>query len=254
MGRLAGKVAVITGGASGIGAACSRLFAQEGAKVVIADIQEPTDPALAKAIKTNEASFTFIKTDVMKEEDVAAAIALAESKWGRLDATVACAGVSGQGSDVSLSQDEWDTIMAINARGVFFVHKHAIPAMLKSGGGSLTNISSAYGMIGAAGFAAYCASKGAVRLLTKSTAIEHAREGIRCNSIHPGVIETPMLHAIYDGTEDPEATRQLFEAQQPSGRTGRPDDIAWGCVYLASDEAAFVNGAELSIDGGIVAG
>lgn len=254
MGRLAGKVAVITGGASGIGAACSRLFAQEGARVVIADLQEPSDAALANAMNADADRFAFVATDVTKEEDVAAAIALAERKWGRLDSTVACAGVAGEGSDITLTQQEWDSIMAVNARGVFFVHKHAIPLMLKTGGGSLTNISSAYGMIGAAGFAAYCASKGAVRLLTKSTAIEHARENIRCNSIHPGVIETPMLHRIFDRSDDPQATRELFTAQQPNGRNGQPEDIAWGCVYLASDEAAFVNGAELCIDGGLVAG
>lgn len=254
MGRLAGKIAVITGGASGIGAACSRLFAQEGARVVIADLQEPNDASLVDAIKAYPDRFAFIATDVTKEDDVAAAIALAESKWGRLDSTIACAGVPGEGSDLSLTQQQWDSIMAVNARGVFFVHKHAIPLMLRGDGGSLTNISSAYGMIGAAGFAAYCASKGAVRLLTKSTAIEHAKENIRCNSIHPGVIETPMLHRIFDRSDDPEATRKLFTAQQPNGRNGQPEDIAWGCVYLASDEAAFVNGAELSIDGGLVAG
>lgn len=254
MARLAGKVAVISGGSSGIGAACSRLFVAEGARVVIADRAEPSDPQLLAAMQAAPDSFRFIATDVTDEAQVAAAVALAESTWGRLDSTVACAGVPGEGGAVDISAEKWDHVMAVNGKGVFLLGKYAIPAMLRVGGGSLTNISSAYGMIGAPGFAAYCASKGAVRLLTKATAIEFAARNIRCNSIHPGVIHTPMLQQIFDRSDDPEAMRATIEGQQPNLRTGMPDDIAWGCVYLASDEATFVNGAELSIDGGIVAG
>ena len=194
-----------------------------------------------------------MQTDVTREGDVRAAIAAAVDNWGRLDSAVACAGVPGQGSDVDLTEDEWERIMAVNAKGVFFLTKHAVPEMVKAGGGSITNISSAYGVVGAPGFAAYCASKGAVRTFTKSTAIEHAAQGIRANSIHPGVIETPMLQGIFDRTDDPEATRALFSAQQPNGYNGVPEDIGWGCVYLASDEARFVNGVELPIDGGLLA-
>lgn len=251
--RLQGKTAVITGGASGIGAAAARLFAGEGARVVIADLTATRDPALLAAIDAEPGAFAFIRTDVTREAEVAAAIDLAMTMWGRLDATVASAGVPGEGSDTDLTQDEWDRILAVNARGTFFVTKYAIPAMLQGGGGSIINISSAYGIIGAPGFAAYCASKGAVRTFTKSTAIAHAGEGIRANSIHPGVIETPMLQQIFDRTVDPAATRIAFEAQQPNGFNGQPDDVGWGCVYLASDEARFVNGAELAIDGGLIA-
>ncbi len=172
MGRLAGKVAVISGGSSGIGAGCSRLFAAEGARVVIADRAEPSDPQLLQAMNASPDSFRFIATDVTNEAQVAAAVELAETTWGRLDATVACAGVSGEGGAVDVTADQWDHVMAVNGKGVFLLGKFAIPAMLRTGGGSLTNISSAYGMIGAPGFAAYCASKGAVRLLTKATAVE----------------------------------------------------------------------------------
>jgi len=251
--RLAGKVAVITGGASGIGGATARLFVAEGAKVIVADRQEPLDRALAALVASSPDSIRFVKTDVTVERDVQAAVAAAVDGWGRLDAAVACAGVPGQGSDVDLTEAEWDRIMAVNAKGVFFLTKYAVPEMVEAGGGSITNISSAYGVVGAPGFAAYCASKGAVRTFTKSTAIEHAAQGIRANSIHPGVIETPMLQGIFDGTDDPEATRAAFSAQQPNGYNGVPEDVGWGCVYLASDEARFVNGVELPIDGGLLA-
>jgi len=251
--RLLGKVAVVTGGSSGIGAATSRLFIEQGAKVIIADMKEPKDDNLKKIISINPESAIFIETDVLYEENVKRAIDKAVDKWGRLDITVACAGVPGLGSDVDITSNEWDKIMAINARGVLFLTKHAVPIMKKNGGGSIINISSAYGIIGVPGFAAYCASKGAVRLLTKSTAIEHVKEGIRANSIHPGVIQTPMLSSLWEETADPEEVRAAVIGQQPSGVAGTPEDIAWGCVYLASDESTFVTGIELCIDGGLTA-
>jgi NAD(P)-dependent dehydrogenase (short-subunit alcohol dehydrogenase family) len=251
--RLQDKVAVITGGASGIGGATARLFVAEGAKVIVADLQEPVDGDLAALMVSSPECVKFVKTDVTREEEVRAAVAAAVDAWGKITSAVACAGVPGQGSDIDLSEGEWDRIFAVNAKGVFFLTKHAVPEMIKAGGGSVTNISSAYGVVGAPGFAAYCGSKGAVRTFTKSTAIEHAAQGVRANSIHPGVVETPMLHGIFDGTADPEATRAAFSAQQPNGFNGVPEDIAWGCVYLASDEARFVNGVELPIDGGLLA-
>jgi NAD(P)-dependent dehydrogenase (short-subunit alcohol dehydrogenase family) len=241
--RLKGKVAVITGGASGIGAATARLFVQEGASVLVADRQQPLEAKLVDLLAQSPDRTRFARTDVTREEDIRSAVAAAFDAWGRLDIAVACAGVPGQGSDVDLAEEEWDRIMAVNAKGVFLLTKHAIPEMLKSGGGSIINISSAYGIIGAA----------AVRTFTKATAIEHAGQGIRANSIHPGVIETPMLQGIFDGTPDPAATRAMFSAQQPNGFNGSPEDIGWGCVYLASDESRFVNGVELPIDGGLVA-
>jgi NAD(P)-dependent dehydrogenase (short-subunit alcohol dehydrogenase family) len=251
--RLHGKTAVVTGGASGIGAATSRLFLEEGASVVIADLQPPSDAKLLATLETAGGRAAFLRTDVLDEQQVRAAIDAAVNRWGRLDIAVACAGVPGQGSAADLSEAEWDRILGINAKGVFFVTKHAIPAMLAANGGSIINISSVYGIIGAPGFAAYCASKGAVRTFTKSAAIEYGARGIRSNSIHPGVIETPMLHGLFARSDDPAATRAAFSAQQPNGFNGEPEDIAWGCVYLASDEARFVNGVELAIDGGLIA-
>lgn len=254
MARLNGKVAIVSGGASGIGAAVAKLFVAEGASVMACDIQEPLDEGLKALLSDRPDQARFCKADAASESDVAAAVAQTlEAFGGRLDSAVACAGVPGQGSDIDLEVDEWDRIMAINARGVFLLTKHSLPPMISSGGGSITNISSAYGVIGAPGFAAYCASKGAVRTFTKSTAIEHAQQGVRANSIHPGVIETPMLQGIFDGTDDPQATREAFSAQQPNGFNGEPEDIGWACVYLASDEARFVNGVELPIDGGLLA-
>ncbi|MFW2829648.1 SDR family NAD(P)-dependent oxidoreductase [Sphingomonas sp. ID0503] len=251
--RLEGKVAVITGGASGIGAATARLFVAEGAKVIVADRQPPLDKELAALIADAPDDVKFVQTDVTQEDQVKAAVDAAVSAWGKVTSAVACAGVPGQGSDIDLSEAEWDRIFAVNAKGVFFLTKHTVPEMIKAGGGSVTNISSAYGIVGAPGYAAYCGSKGAVRTFTKSTAIEHAMQGVRANSIHPGVIETPMVQDIFDRSEDPEATRAAYTAQQPNGFNGAPEDIGWGCVYLASDEARFVSGVELPIDGGLVA-
>jgi len=251
--RLLKKVAIITGATSGIGAATARLFLDEGALVVLADLNETKDARLRDALVQRRDQAEFVRTDVLDESAVSAAVARAVAKWGRLDVAVACAGILGQGSDVDLTQAAWDRIMAVNARGAFFLTKHAVPEMVKGKGGSIVNISSTYGIVGVPGFAAYCASKGAVRMLTKSTAIEHAAQGVRANSIHPGAIDTPMLQDVINTSEDPEATRTWLSGQQPTGRLGQPEDIAWGCVYLASAEARFVNGAELVIDAGFVA-
>ncbi|WP_374413712.1 SDR family NAD(P)-dependent oxidoreductase [Novosphingobium colocasiae] len=255
MNRLHNKVAVITGGASGIGAAVARLFVAEGARVMACDIQDPLDTELARLLQEKPESVRFSRCDASNEAQVSATVAATLAAFDApISAAVACAGVPGQGSDIDLAVEEWDRIMAINARGVWLLTKHVLPSMIAGGGGSITNISSAYGCVGAPGFAAYCASKGAVRTFTKSTAIEHARQGVRANSIHPGVIETPMLQGIFERSGDPDATREAFSAQQPNGFNGAPEDIAWGCVYLASDEARFVNGVELPIDGGLLAG
>jgi NAD(P)-dependent dehydrogenase (short-subunit alcohol dehydrogenase family) len=246
-GRLAGKVAIITGGASGIGAATARLFVAEGARVTVADRQAPVDARLTGL------DFAFARTDVLIEAEVESAVAASVARWGRLDIAVASAGVSDPGGDTELAAEDWDRVMAINARGVFFLTKHAIPPMRRCGGGSIINISSAYGIVGAPGYAAYGASKGAVRTLTKATAIEHAAEAIRANSIHPGVIHTPMLEATLAASDDPTTLLAQMAALQPMGRVGSAEDVAWGCVYLASDEARFVTGIELAIDGGLIA-
>jgi NAD(P)-dependent dehydrogenase (short-subunit alcohol dehydrogenase family) len=252
-GRLEQKIGLVTGGASGIGAAAAKLFAREGARVVIADLQEPVDAELLDEIAQRPDHFLHVRCDVTSEHDVKAAVNAALEKWGRLDAVVASAGIPGAGSDTDMTEDQWDHVMAINVKGVFFTTKHAIPALVAGGGGSITNISSVYGARGIPGFVAYCTAKGGVQQMTKSTAIAHAAEGVRTNCILPGTIEGPLLQKIIDASDDPQATRARYSAEQPNGWNGSPDDIGWGCVYLASDEARFVNGVALPIDGGMLA-
>jgi NAD(P)-dependent dehydrogenase (short-subunit alcohol dehydrogenase family) len=252
-GRLAGKVAIITGGASGIGEATARVFAREGAKVLVADVQEDLGKKVVAAIRSAGGEAEFVGTDVKRDADIRRMVETAEKTFGRVDVLVNNAGVENVKPDVETSEEEWDHVLDVNLKGVFLCTKHAIGAMKRSGGGSIINISSVFGLVGSPGFAAYHASKGGVRLLTKSTAMAHAPEKIRCNSIHPGVIETPMLQAVIDRSEDPVAARAEWMKSEPIGRFGRPEDIAYGALYLASDEAAFVTGSELVIDGGYTA-
>lgn len=251
--RLNGKVAVISGGASGIGAATARLFVDEGASVVVADLQPPLDPHLAELIEINPDKIRFVACDVAIEDQVIAAIDAAVESFGKLDTVVACAGVAGMGAAADISSEHWDRTFAVNARGVFLFTKYAIPHMIDAGGGSIINISSAFGIVAGPHFAAYAASKGAVRNFSKSTALDYIGQGIRSNSIHPGYIDTPIVQNIINNAADASAAQSMFNALQPGGRGGVPEDIAWGCVYLASDEARFVTGAELVIDGGLLA-
>jgi cyclopentanol dehydrogenase len=239
-GRVADKVAIVTGGASGIGAAICRLFAREGAHVMVADLQSDNGVSLAEEIRKSGGSAEFVRADVSRGGDVDAMVAATVSRFGRLDILVANAGIENTKREVDTSEEEWDQIMDVNAKGVFLCSKYAIPEMKKNGGGS-------------AGYAAYHATKGAVRTFTKGTAIAHAREGIRANSIHPGAIDTPLLQSVFASMPDPEAARARYVKMEPVGRLGRPEDIAFGALYLASDESAFVTGIELVIDGGLIA-
>ena len=252
-GRLANKVAIVTGGASGIGEATSRLFAREGARVMVVDIQEDKGNALARALREEGFSAEFFRTDMAVHAEIKAMIDHAESGFGRLDVLVNNAGVESPKAEVDTTEEEYDHIMDVNVKGVFLATKYAVPLMKKNGGGSIINISSAYGIIGSNGFAAYHASKGAVRLLTKSTAVTHAKEGVRANSIHPGAVDTPLLREAIEKYPDPAAIEAHFAAAQPIGRLGKPEEIAYGCLVLASDESKFCVGAELVIDGGMVA-
>jgi NAD(P)-dependent dehydrogenase (short-subunit alcohol dehydrogenase family) len=244
---------VISGGASGIGAATARFFVAEGARVIVADLQEPLEPQLISLIDASPDNIRFAKCDVSVEEQVAEAIAAAVSSFGKLDTVVACAGVAGMGAAGDISAEHWDRTFAINARGVFLFTKYAIPHLIAAGGGSIINISSAFGIVAGPQFAAYAASKGAVRNFSKATALDYIGQGIRSNSIHPGYIDTPIVQNIINGAEDTDSAQAMFNALQPGGRGGVPEDIAWGCVYLASDESRFVTGAELVIDGGLLA-
>jgi NAD(P)-dependent dehydrogenase (short-subunit alcohol dehydrogenase family) len=245
--RLAGKVALISGGARGMGAVEARLFSKEGAKVVLGDILEDEGRKLAAELNAAGGEALFVRLDVTREVDWQQAIEATVSRFGKLDVLVNNAGVSGRGRVEDTTVEEWDRVMEINAKGVFLGTKVAIPAMRKSGGGSIINISSQLGLVGTDHSSPqYQASKGAVRLLTKATAIQYAKEGIRANSVHPGPIVTPMTEAA---RADPERYK-LMLSRIPLGCYGQPEDVAYGVVYLASDESRWVTGSELVIDGG----
>lgn len=248
--RLQNKVAFISGGARGMGAAEAKLFAKEGAKVVIGDVLDDEGRMTESEINETGGECLFVRLDVTSEDSWAAAIASTVSRFGKLDILVNNAGVVTRGSVEDTTLEEYDRIMDINAKGVFLGTKTAIPELRKVGGGSIVNISSISGNIGQSDVrAVYNASKGAVRIFTKSAAIQYASEGIRVNSVHPGDIDTPMAQARLD---DPQLQREA-EASSPLGRTGKPEEVAYGVLYLASDESSFVTGSELVIDGGYTA-
>ena len=244
--RLEGKVALISGGARGMGATEARMFAQAGAKVVIGDVLEEEGRQTEAAINESGGECVFVRLDVTDESAWENAVDTAINRFGKLDILVNNAGIARINNVEGTSADEWNLVMDINAKGVFLGTKSAIPAMRDAGGGSIVNISSVAGLVGNVLSSAYTASKGAVRLLTKSTAIQYARDGIRCNSVHPGTIETPMTAAMLSE----EAYRQDRLNRTPLGRLGTAEDVAYGVLFLASDEASFMTGSELVIDGG----
>ena len=250
MGRLDGKVALISGGARGQGATEGQMMAQEGAKVVLGDILDEQGRAVEAEIRAAGGAATYVHLNVTSESDWQSAVQTAESTYGGLHVLVNNAGILIRATIEETTEDDFDRIMAVNVKGVFLGTKHAIPAMRRAGGGSIVNISSVAGLVGSPGeTAAYSATKGGVRLFTKSTAIQHASDNIRCNSVHPGPIATDM---IKDMLEDPEQWEQRMR-RLPLKRPGRPEDIAYGVIYLASDESSYVTGAELVIDGGTTA-
>jgi 3(or 17)beta-hydroxysteroid dehydrogenase len=245
--RLADKVAIISGAASGMGAATARLFAREGAKVVIADVLEREGREVAEAIG---AQARFERLDVSSEERWAAVISATTQHFGKLDVLVNNAGISGSAEQDFYSTEAWHRIMAINATGVFFGIKHAIPAMIANGGGSIVNLSSIAGIIGSEHVhMAYNASKAAVRLMTKSVAVQHAKNKVRCNSVHPGIMP-PMRTS--GRTADP-AVRAERMRVIPMRRPGEVDEVAYAILFLASDEASYITGSEVHVDGGALA-
>jgi NAD(P)-dependent dehydrogenase (short-subunit alcohol dehydrogenase family) len=245
--RLAGKVAIITGAASGMGAATARMFAREGAKVMIADVMEPEGRQVADAIGT---AARFNHLDVTDEESWAAVVVATTRHFGKLDVLVNNAGVSGSAEQDLFSTEAWHRIMAINATGVFFGIKHAIPAMIANGGGSIVNLSSIAGIIGSDGVhMAYNASKAAVRLMTKSVAVQHAKDKIRANSVHPGIMP-PMRTS--GRTAEP-AVRAERMRVIPMRRPGEVDEVAHAVLFLASDESSYITGSEIHVDGGAIA-
>ena len=250
-GRVAGKVALVTGGASGLGRASAMMLAREGARVAITDINEAGGRAVAAAIGD---AARFIRHDVTSEAEWQAAIGTALDAFGALHVLVNSAGISISKDVEALTLEEWRRVHAIDLDGVFLGCKHGVPAIARSGGGSIVNISSISGIIAGHNMAAYNSAKAGVRLLTKSVALHCARKGygIRCNSVHPTFIDTPILDPYKQQLGAREAVAKLAR-QVPLGRIGEPDDIAYGVLYLASDESKFMTGAELILDGGISA-
>ena len=247
--RLQGKVALITGAARGQGAAEARLFAQEGAKVILADLLDQEGTAVAAEIAEAGGDALYVHLDVTNEEEWDAAIRSAVSTFGKVDILINNAGICRRGNVLETTSDQWDVLLDVNAKGVFLGTKAAIPEMRKAGGGSIINISSTAGLVGSRTSAAYSASKGAVRLFTKSTAIQYAAEGIRANSIHPGPIDTDMGDQVWPDAD----SREAAVARTAVARIGTSQDIAYGALYLASDESSYVTGTELVIDGGSTA-
>ena len=248
--RLEGKVALISGGARGMGAAEAKLFAQEGARVIIGDILEDEGRRTEAEINEAGGECVFVRLDVTQEAQWQGVVAEAVQRFGKLDILVNNAGVVARGTLEDTTLEEWDRVMDVNAKGVFLGTKAAIPEMRKSGGGSIINISSISGMVGQDYIQpVYNASKGAVRIFTKSAAIQYAKEGIRVNSVHPGPIDTDMAG---DRLTDAMLQREA-EQRVPLGRTARPEEVAYGVLFLASDESSFMTGSELVIDGGITA-
>ena len=245
--RLDNKVALISGGARGIGASIARIFTKEGARVVIGDILNEEGQRTVAEITESGGECFFVRLDVTSEQDWEQAVGAAVTRFGKLDILVNNAGISARGAIEEMSEADWTRTMDINAKGAFLGTRQVIPVMKASGGGSIVNISSGAGIAPQPGTSgAYAASKGAVRIFSKATAVQYARNKIRCNSVHPGPVETHMLRA----TRPDDSVLEEMMGRVPLGRFGQPDEIAYGVLYLASDESSFVTGSELVIDGG----
>ncbi|MFL5182576.1 MAG: SDR family oxidoreductase [Microvirga sp.] len=251
--RLKGKVCIVTGGGSGIGRATCLLFAKEGASVVVADKRQ--EAAEAVAAEGSAAGATMLPTmmDVSRDDDAQRVVHQTVEAFGRLDVLVNNAGYGFAGTVVDTDEEAWDDLMAVNVRGVYLCSKHAIPAMAKNGGGAIVNTASVVATVGIRNRAAYCASKGAVAALTRAIAIDHVAEGIRCNAVAPGTIDTPYFDEILRKSPVAADSRKALEARQLLGRLGTPEEIAAGILFLASDESRFATGTILTIDGGMTA-
>jgi NAD(P)-dependent dehydrogenase (short-subunit alcohol dehydrogenase family) len=254
MGRVSGKVALVTGAASGIGRASAEVLAREGASVVLTDVQDGEEAAVA--IRKSGGKARFIRLDVTRESEWRDVIASIDKQEGRLDILVNNAGIAVAGLIHELSLEDWRRQMAVNVDGVFLGVKTALPLMRKGKSGSIINISSIAGLRGAPNLSAYCTSKGAVRLFTKSIALECAamQDGIRCNSVHPGLIETPIWSQVVPGSNEPMDLDAAAALRVPMRRKGWPDDIAKVVLFLASDDSGYMTGEEVVVDGGMTVG
>jgi NAD(P)-dependent dehydrogenase (short-subunit alcohol dehydrogenase family) len=254
MNRVQDKVAIVTGGALGIGQATCLMLAREGARVAVTDVLDQEGKDLVKMIVDKGGEAEFWHLDVTQEENVQQVVAAVRQKWGKVDILVNNAGITGVNKPThEMTEAEWNTLMAVNVNGVFLCTKHTVISMLETGGGSIINLSSIYGLISAGDIPAYHASKGAVRLMTKTDALLYAKDNIRVNSVHPGFIWTPLVEQFLAQQGEVEAGREALNQLHPIGHVGEPEDIAYGILYLASDESKFVTGSELVIDGGYTA-
>jgi meso-butanediol dehydrogenase / (S,S)-butanediol dehydrogenase / diacetyl reductase len=251
--RLKGKVCIVTGGGSGIGRATCLLFAKEGARVVVADKRQEAAEAVAAEGATGGATMLPTMMDVSRDDDAQRVVHQTVEAFGRLDVLVNNAGYGFAGTVVDTDEQAWDDLMAVNVRGVYLCSKHAIPAMAKNGGGAIVNTASVVAAVGIRNRAAYCASKGAVAALTRAIAIDHVAEGIRCNAVAPGTIDTPYFDEILRKSPVAADSRKALEARQLLGRLGTPEEIAAGILFLASDESRFATGTILTLDGGMTA-
>jgi len=255
MTRLQDKVAIVTGGSAGIGRTTCRTLASEGAKVAVTDLQDEDGRKVVEEITEARGTAEYWHLDVSSESKVKKVFSEILDRFDSIDVLVNNAGISGTTKPThEITEEEWDKVMAVNVKGVFLCTKHALPIMRKLGGGSIINLSSIYGIVGAPDLPAYHASKGAVRLMTKTDALLYAKDKIRVNSVHPGFIWTPLVEELgKNSDEGVEKFRKHLDSRHPIGHVGEPEDVAWGIVYLASDESKFVTGSELVIDGGYTA-
>ena len=249
--RLEGRKAIITGGGAGIGEAIAKAFAKEGASVVLADMDLETTEGGAAALRDDGHTAHAVQCDVRDGKSVADMVGEAAQRLGSIDTIVNNAGWGRAGKLLETSEEDWDRMMDVNVKGVFLVSKHTLPYLLDSGGGCIINMASVAGVVGVPDRTAYCASKGGVISLTRAIALDYVEQGLRCNSISPGTVDTPWVGRMTAQFPDPEATWAEMVARQPMGRLGQPDEVAAGAVYLASDDAAFITGTNIIIDGGM---